>query len=72
MKAASNWNRIFFLLLFYFIFLVAGVVIATEIMDPDKGTRTCCAPVKRIPRLCACLFNHLVLSDILSNHDSEL
>lgn len=71
MKAASNWNRIFFLLLFYFIFLVAGVVIATEIMDPDKGTRTCCAP-KRIPRLCACLFNHRVLSDILSNHDSEL
>lgn len=72
MKAASNWNRIFFLLLFYFIFLVAGVVIATEIMDPDKGTRTCCAPVKRIPCLCACLFNHRVLSDILSNHDSEL
>lgn len=71
MKAVIG-TGFFFLLLFYFIFLVAGVVIATEIMDPDKGTRTCCAPVKRIPCLCACLFNHRVLSDILSNHDSEL
>lgn len=51
---------------------MAGVVIATEIIDPDKGTRTCCAPVKQIPCLCACLFNQRVLSDILSNHDSEL
>lgn len=62
----------FFSFFFKNIFLVAGVVIATEIIDPDKGTRTCCAPVKRIPCLCACLFNHRVLSDILSNHDSEL
>lgn len=54
------------------IFFVASVVIATEITNPDKEKRTCCATVKRIPCLCACLFNHRVLSDILSNHDSEL